>query len=326
MQPQKKIILISLVVGIILMLAKFAAYFITSSNAILTDAAESIVNVLASSFAFYSIYLSSQPRDLNHPYGHGKVEFFSVFIEGTLILLAGILISFKSVYNIFYPHEIKFLLSGAIIIALTGIVNFILGYYLIIKSKLHNSLTLFADGRHLQSDAYTSAGLVAGLILIYYTKINYLDSLLSAALGLFIIYTGYKLLRKSVGGLMDESDFELVDEVISILNEKRNESWIDIHNLRTQRYGTELHLDCHLTLPYYFDLTRVHEEVSKVDRLVNESARAHTEFFIHADPCLPPCCNYCRMPDCPVRSEPKRIDITWTSEEVTRNQKHYVSV
>ena len=326
MQPQKKIILISLVVGIILMLAKFAAYFITSSNAILTDAAESIVNVLASSFAFYSIYLSSQPRDLNHPYGHGKVEFFSVFIEGTLILLAGILISFKSVYNIFYPHEIQFLLSGAIIIALTGIVNFILGYYLIIKSKLHNSLTLFADGRHLQSDAYTSAGLVAGLILIYYTKINYLDSLLSAALGLFIIYTGYKLLRKSVGGLMDESDFELVDEVISILNEKRNESWIDIHNLRTQRYGTELHLDCHLTLPYYFDLTRVHEEVSKVDRLVNESARAHTEFFIHADPCLPQCCNYCRMPDCPVRSEPKRIDITWTSEEVTRNQKHYVSV
>lgn len=326
MQPQKKIILISLVVGIILMLAKFAAYFITSSNAILTDAAESIVNVLASSFAFYSIYLSSQPRDLNHPYGHGKVEFFSVFIEGTLILLAGILISFKSVYNIFYPHEIQFLLSGAIIIALTGIVNFILGYYLIIKSKLHNSLTLFADGRHLQSDAYTSAGLVAGLILIYYTKINYLDSLLSAALGLFIIYTGYKLLRKSVGGLMDESDFELVDEVISILNEKRNESWVDIHNLRTQRYGTELHLDCHLTLPYYFDLTRVHEEVSKVDRLVNESARAHTEFFIHADPCLPQCCNYCRMPDCPVRSEAKRIDITWTSEEVTRNQKHYVSV
>ena len=326
MQPQKKIILISLVVGIILMLAKFAAYFITSSNAILTDAAESIVNVLASSFAFYSIYLSSQPRDLNHPYGHGKVEFFSVFIEGTLILLAGILISFKSVYNIFYPHEIQFLLSGAIIIALTGIVNFILGYYLIIKSKLHNSLTLFADGRHLQSDAYTSAGLVAGLILIYYTKINYLDSLLSAALGLFIIYTGYKLLRKSVGGLMDESDFELVDEVISILNEKRNESWIDIHNLRTQRYGTELHLDCHLTLPYYFDLTRVHEEVSKVDRLVNESAKVQTEFFIHADPCLPQCCNYCRMPDCPVRSGPKQIDITWTSEEVTRNHKHYVSV
>ena len=150
--------------------------------------------------------------------------------------------------------------------------------------------------------------------------------MLSAALGLFIIYTGYKLLRKSVGGLMDESDFELVDEVISILNEKRNESWIDIHNLRTQRYGTELHLDCHLTLPYYFDLTRVHEEVSKVDRLVNESAKVQTEFFIHADPCLPQCCNYCRMPDCPVRSEPKQIDITWTSEEVTRNHKHYVSV
>ncbi len=305
------------------MLAKFTAYFLTSSNAILTDAAESIVNVLASSFAFYSIYLSAQPRDLNHPYGHGKVEFFSVFVEGSLIALAGILITFKSVYNLFYPHEIQFLLSGAIIIAVTGIINYILGYYLVEKSKVYNSLTLFADGKHLQTDAYTSAGLVVGLILIYYTKISYLDSVLSACLGLFIIYTGYKLLRKSVGGLMDESDFELVDEVITILDDKRDDSWIDIHNLRTQRYGAELHIDCHLTLPYYFDLTRVHEEVSRVDKLVNESARVPTEFFIHADPCVPECCHYCRMADCPVRSEPKSLDIAWVPDKVIRNQKHF---
>ena len=89
------------------MLAKFTAYFITSSNSILTDAAESIVNILASLFAFYSIYIAAQPRDNNHPYGHGKVEFFSVFIEGSLIIMAGILICFKSIYNLFYPHEIQ---------------------------------------------------------------------------------------------------------------------------------------------------------------------------------------------------------------------------
>ena len=323
MQTQKKIILLSLVVGILLMLAKFTAYLITSSNSILTDAAESIVNILASLFAFYSIYVAAQPKDLNHPYGHGKVEFFSVFIEGTLIIIAGILISFKSVYNLFYPHEISELIIGTLIIGISGLINYALGYYLIDQSKKHNSLTLNADGKHLQTDAYTSAGLVIGLMLIHFTGLNYLDSILSISIGGFIIYSGYKLVRKSVSGLMDESDFDTSDEIIAILNTHRKDSWIDMHNLRTQRYGPDIHIDCHLTLPYYFDLNKVHEEVSEVDKLVNFKANSRTEFFIHADPCMPECCHYCRMLECTVRSEPKNMDIAWTIENVTKNQKHF---
>lgn len=310
-------------VGILLMLVKFTAYFITSSNSILTDAAESIVNVLASAFAFYSIYIAAQPRDTNHPYGHGKVEFFSVFIEGSLIGIAGILIIFKSIYNLIYPHEINELIAGTIIIAGAGLINFILGYYLISQSKKHNSLPLFADGKHLQTDAYTSAGLVAGLLLIYLTGLNYLDSVLSILIGLFIIYSGYKLVRRSVSGLMDESDFETAEEVISILNANRKNSWIDMHNLRTQRYGPDIHVDCHLTLPYYFDLNKVHEEVSAVDAMMNSKVNSSIEFFIHADPCVPECCHYCRMENCPVRAEPKTTDILWTIENVTRNKKHF---
>jgi cation diffusion facilitator family transporter len=305
------------------MLGKFAAYFITSSNAILTDAAESIVNVLASSFAFYSIYLSARPRDLNHPYGHGKVEFFSMFVEGILILLAGVLIILKSVYNLFYPQQVSSLFDGSIIIAVTGLVNFLLGSYLILQSKKLNSLTLYADGKHLRTDAFSSAGLVLGLLLIYLTGIYYLDSILSILLGLYIIYSGYKLVRKSVGGLMDESDFERVEEVIKILSDNRGDPWIDVHNLRTQRYGPEFHIDCHVTLPYYFDLNHVHEEVSKIDMLINQKGILKTEFFIHSDPCLPECCHYCRMKDCPVRSEEKKIDIEWTMENVTKNKKHF---
>lgn len=305
------------------MLAKFTAYFITGSNSILTDAAESIVNVLASAFAFYSIYLAAQPRDTNHPYGHGKVEFFSVFVEGSLIVIAGILIIFKSAYNLIYPQKISELLAGSIIIAGTGVVNFVLGYYLIRESKRLKSLTLFADGKHLQTDAYTSAGLVAGLTLIQLTGLNYIDSVLSIAIGLFIVYSGYRLVRKSVSGLMDESDFDTADEVISILNSYRKDSWIDMHNLRTQRYGPDIHIDCHLTLPYYFDLNKVHEEVSEVDAMMNSQASSSIEFFIHADPCVPECCHYCRMDDCPVRSEPKTKDIIWTITNVTRNKKHF---
>jgi cation diffusion facilitator family transporter len=243
LQTQKKVILISLVIGVSLMLAKFTAYFITSSNSILTDAAESIVNILAGLFAFYSIYVAAQPRDSNHPYGHGKVEFFSVFIEGSLIVLAGILISFKSAYNLFFPHEISDLMDGTLIIAAAGIINYILGYYLVSQSKKLNSLTLYADGKHLQTDAYTSVGIVAGLILIYFTGLTYLDSILSIVVGFFIIFSGYKLVRKSVSGLMDESDFDAADEIVAILNEHRKESWIDMHNLRTQRYGPDLHID-----------------------------------------------------------------------------------
>lgn len=319
----KKIISLSLIVGILLMLAKFAAYFITSSNSILTDALESIVNVVASAFAFYSIYLTALPKDHNHPYGHGKVEFFSVFLEGTLIVLAGIFIVFKSAYNVLYPHNISSVLTGIYIIAFTGFGNGLLGWYMVTQSKTLNSLTLNADGKHLLVDAFTSFGLVLGLLAIYFTGLLWIDSLISFALGFFIIYNGYRLLRKAVGGLMDESDEEIVNEVISYLNQNRKPEWIDVHNLRTQRYGTAVHIDCHLTLPYYFDLIKVHEEVSLIDKLISKNASITTEFFIHADPCLPQCCHYCNMPNCPVRSQLKTKHIEWNINNVTKNLKHF---
>ncbi len=304
------------------MVVKFCAYLLTNSIFVLTDAAESIVNVVASSFAFFSIYLSSQPRDENHPYGHGKVEFFSVFLEGALILIAGLVIVFKSVYGIFYPHIIHDLLTGAIIIGITGIINGALGYYMINKGKTLPSITIEADGRHLITDMITSIGLVIGLLLINFTKLLVLDSVLAILVGSYIIVTGYKLVRSSVGGLMDETDIKVVTDVVKILNDKRREEWIDIHNFRAQKYGNDLHIDCHLTLPNYFDLNRVHEEVSLVDKMINNEV-TKTELFIHTDPCLPDCCHYCSMPNCPIRSAPKTEHIEWTMDRVIRNKKHF---
>ncbi|TWR31007.1 cation transporter [Mucilaginibacter pallidiroseus] len=323
MKEQKRIILISLVTGIVLMVMKFAAYFLTNSNFILTDAAESIVNVVASSFAFYSIYLASMPRDENHPYGHGKVEYFSVFIEGALIGIAGVIIVLKSVYSFFNPEAIKDLLQGAIIIGFTGAINGGLGYYMIQKGRSLKSITIEADGRHLLTDTVTSVGLVIGLLLIYFTQILWLDSALSILVGCYILYTGYKLIRRSVAGLMDETDFIVVSDMVKVLDDNRRSEWIDIHNLRAQKYGSELHIDCHLTLPNYFDLIKVHEEVKMVETLVNDKAGIRTEFFIHTDPCIPKCCHYCSMPNCPIRAEAKREDIPWTMDIVMRNKKHY---
>jgi cation diffusion facilitator family transporter len=305
------------------MLFKFTAYLITHSNAILTDAVESIVNVIASGFAFYSIHLSSQPKDENHPYGHGKVEFFSVFLEGGLIFIAGLLIVGKAVYNIFFPEQISNLLEGMGMLAFTGLVNFALGTYMIKKGKSLYSLTIMADGKHLQVDSYSTLGLLVGLLLLYMTGVQQIDIVLSLGLGFYILFSGYKLLRKSIGGLMDESDFELINQVVQILEENRKDSWIDVHNLRVQRYGHELHIDCHMTLPNYFDLIKVHEEVSQVDALINKKVHIDTELFIHADPCLPACCHYCNMKNCPIRSEEKKVDIVWDAPLVMRNKKHF---
>lgn len=305
------------------MLIKFGAYFITQSNAILTDAAESIVNVIASAFAFYSIYLAALPKDQNHPYGHGKIEFFSAFVEGSLIILAGIIIIFKSFYNLLYPQNVGEILYGSYLIGFTGLINGVFGWYMLKKSKILNSITLQADANHLIIDAYSSFGLVIGLIIIFITKVNWLDSVLSIAIATFIIYNGYRLTRKSIGGLMDESDVKIIQEIIAYLNINRKNDWIDIHNLRTQRYGSQLHIDCHVTLPYYYDLNKVHHEISEIERVINENVNSETEFFIHADPCIPQCCHYCNKEDCLVREGPKTKNIEWTLENVTKNNKHF---
>lgn len=323
LNKQKNIILIALATGIVLMLVKFTAYLLTRSNAILTDAMESIVNVVASGFAFYSIHLAARPKDQNHPYGHGKVEFFSVFLEGGLIFLAGVLIVGKACYNIFFPETVGNLLEGMGLLAFTGAVNFALGTYMVRQSKALNSLTLLADGKHLKTDAYSTAGLLVGLYAMHLTGKAWIDIVLSLALGSYILYSGYTLLRKSIAGLMDESDMKLVARIAAILQQHRRDDWIDVHNLRVQRYGHELHVDCHVTLPNYYDLNRVHDEVSAIDVLVNTHLHADTELFIHADPCLSSCCHYCRVQDCPIRSAPHAKDIVWDKKIISKNEKHH---
>lgn len=322
-QVKNRAILISLCVSVLLMLAKFVAYFLTHSNAILTDAAESIVNVVASAFAFYSIYLATLPKDENHPYGHGKVEFFSAFVEGVLIALAGVIIVCKSIYDFINQKPIEQLYEGAMIVGIAGLINLFVGLYLIRIGRKHKSLTLEADGKHLLTDSITSAGVVIGVILIQFTKIWWLDGAISIGMGLYIIYSGYQLTRRSVGGLMDESNIELVKDLVGILQKNRAESWIDVHNLRVQQYGQDVHVDCHVTLPYYFDLNTVHREISNIDQLINKSGAYETELFIHADPCLPACCSYCKMTNCPVRAVPYQGEIEWTIDNVTKNQKHF---
>lgn len=304
-----------------IMLLKFLAWYLTDSNAILTDALESIVNVLAGLFAWYSLRLSLKPRDHDHPYGHGKIEFISASLEGALILIAGVAIICKSIFNLIWPQEIHELYSGIWIIAGTGILNMVMGLALLKIETNTKSMTLRANGNHLLSDAVSSAGLVLGLGIIWITNIQWLDNILGIVFGSFIAWTALKILRKSVAGIMDEADFSLLEQLVIHLEENRKDSWIDIHNLRIIQYGSTLHIDCHVTLPWYYDLQKAHEEITALDRLISEKFEK-VELFIHMDPCIPESCRVCGLENCEVRKSPFESRQIWSLDQLLKNRKH----
>ncbi|HEY4651483.1 MAG TPA: cation diffusion facilitator family transporter [Pontibacter sp.] len=309
-------------VGVVLLIAKFVAYFLTNSNAILTDALESIINVVAGGFSLYSLVLSARPRDENHPYGHGKIEFIAATLEGSLILVAGGVIIFKSVYNLFEPHELSQLDIGIILVAVSGAINYAVGYFIQRRGERHNSLVLIAGGKHLKTDAYSTVGILVGLVLIYLTGMIWLDSIVAVLLGGIICYTGYKILRSSVAGIMDEADYELLQRIVKVLNENRRENWIDIHNLRVIKYGATLHIDCHLTVPWYLNVLEAHDEVEAVGALIREKIDPAIELFIHTDPCIAPSCSICSKADCQVRQHTFKERIEWDFEKVISDRKH----
>lgn len=314
--------LFTVFVGIVLLLIKFYAFKATGSNAILTDALESIINVVAGVVALYSLIIAGTPKDRNHPYGHGKVEFLSAGFEGSLIMLAGLIICVKSVYNFFIPHELSSLDLGLVLTALAGGVNYGLGWILERRGRKTDSLTMIADGKHLKSDAYSSAGLVAGLLIIWLTDIIWLDNVVALLFGGLIAYTGFTVTRHSLAGIMDEADEALNARVIKILNNARTENWIDVHNLRIIKYGSQLHIDCHLTIPWYFRVREAHDEVDKLEAVLQAAFTNDVECFVHLDPCIPEACRFCPKQNCPQRGQNFEKTIEWLPENVLLNQKH----
>jgi cation diffusion facilitator family transporter len=214
------------VLALLLFAAKIFAWYITHSVAILTDALESVANVVAGLIGVYSLYVAAKPRDHDHPYGHGKVEFISAAIEGAFIIVAGIMIIYKAAFNLLHPQPIHKLDIGIVLIAGTAVLNFLAGSVCVRIGKKNNSLALIASGRHLRSDMYTTAGIIAGLALLLITGITWIDSLVAIVFAIVILFTGYSILRSSIAGIMDEADMELLKELIATLSENRSPNWI----------------------------------------------------------------------------------------------------
>jgi cation diffusion facilitator family transporter len=310
------------VVSILLLAIKFFAYYSTHSVAILTDALESIVNVAAGLIGLYSLYIAAKPRDMDHPYGHGKAEFLSSAVEGTLVLSAGAIILYKAAQQLFFPETIQKLDVGIWLVAATALINFAVGYYCLQVGRKNNSLALIASGKHLQSDTWSTAGIVIGLALLLITGQKWIDSGVAIGFAFFIMYTGYKILRSSIAGIMDEADERLLTRMVSLLNKNRRESWVDLHNLRVIKYGSVLHLDSHLTVPWYLNVHEAHIEIDALAELIRKEFGESLELFVHSDGCLPFSCRICAKQDCSVRKHNFEKQIEWTLENISSNKKH----
>lgn len=264
---QKRIVIIS----VILFVGKLIAYFLTNSVGILTDALESTVNVITAFISLYSIGVALKPKDANHPFGHGKIESISASVEGFLIILAGLVIIFEALKRLFSPVEIQQLNIGIIIIAAAGVINYILGYFSIKTGRKHNSIALVSGGKHLQSDTYSTIGLLVGLILLLITKIAWIDSAIALLFGSIIIFTGYKILKETTSNLMDQADSKMVKELIELLSKNKSDCWINIHNLKLVKYGDSLHIDCDIILPWYMNILDAHKQSESIMAIISEN-------------------------------------------------------
>jgi cation diffusion facilitator family transporter len=304
--------------SIVILGAKLAAWTLTGSAAVLSDALESFVNVAAGAILLASLRFSAQPADRNHPYGHGKVEFFSAGVEATLIAVAAMLICNEAIRAILAGPVLHELDLGLVLLTAATAGNLAIGAYLIRVGRRANSLALLADGRHLLTDVATSVGVLVGLLLVRMTDIVLLDPLVALAVAGHILFVAFQLAREAVRGLMDEAEPDLLGGMVEALEDARKPWCIDSHSLRAWRSGAIEHVDMHMVVPRYYDADRLHDIADEVEQSLLAASGRPGEAIVHFDPCRPRHCPGCAMEDCPVRAAPFGVRRPLTLERATR--------
>lgn len=284
LREQTFAIRLSLTVGFLMLVGKTYAYLITGSYAILSDAAESVVHVFAVGFAAYSIWLSHQPADRSHPYGHEKINFFSAGMEGMLIVIAAAVIIYQAVAGWITGLQLRNLSTGTMYIFAASVINLALGMYLISRGKRHGSLILIANGHHVLTDSWTSFGVVGGLLLALWTGWLPLDPLVAIGVAVNILWTGSKLLRQSIGGLMDEGDPVLEKQIRAILDEEVRNRNLHYHELRYRHSGTSVWVEVHLLLPRSTRLDDAHRHATEIEAAVKAKLGNPANIITHLEP------------------------------------------
>lgn len=309
---------LSLGVGIAVFGGKLLAYTLTGSNAIFADAMESTVNVVGAGMLVFSLILAAKPPDSNHPYGHGRIEFLSAALEGTAITVAAFLILATSIRDLYVGPAVQSLDLGVALTTAFTLANLLLGRHLVAVGVRTRSIALVADGRHILTDVWTSAGVIAGLLIVRFTGWVFADPLVAIVLAVNVIREGYLLLRSAVGGLMDQADDDTLDLLVALLERVRGDSLIDAHSLRSWRSGARRHVDLHVTVPRYFDVSRIHAIHDSIESGLFGGDPQPGGVVVHFDPCDPSLCRSCQMPDCPIRETAFGQALPFTRERLTR--------
>ncbi|MFN3603613.1 MAG: cation diffusion facilitator family transporter [Leptonema sp. (in: bacteria)] len=290
-----------ILLGFLILFLKLFAYYISGSMALKSDALESLVNILAGLFALYSIFYSKRPADKNHPYGHGKMEFFSAIFEGALIVLASILIVYESIEKLILGFELKKISLGLVINFVAGSINGLLGIFLIRIGKKKSSSALKADGYHLLTDFYTTLGIFIGLIFVALTDNIWFDPLLSFLFGLYLLFTGIRIIIKEMNPLLDTENPEILKKIINSINEINDERIISAHGIRIMQSGNYFHIDVHFIVPEFFTVEEINFFIHSYETKVIQHAGLNGEFHSHFDPCKRAYCSSCSLKNCSIR-------------------------
>lgn len=297
---------LSAIASIVIFTLKMVAYRMTGSTAILSDALESIVNVLAAVVALFVIRFAAQPADEDHPYGHGKAEYFSSTLEGGMIFFAAIMIIAEAVQALLSHEPTQKLEMGLLIVGGAALVNLVLGLYLRRVGTNYKSEALKASGEHVLSDVLTTAGVMVGLGLVLLTGLQWLDPVIAMLVGLHLAYAGFKIVRESLGGLLDQQDLGSLEQLAGAMEKNRVPGVINIHHLRVIRSGRFHHVDAHMVVPEYWDVSQVHSMTSTFEAAVVKDYEFDGELAFHLDPCKKSYCDSCEVPQCPIRLQPFR--------------------
>lgn len=275
---------LSFAFGLLMLAMKWYAYYLTGSTAILSDAAESVIHVIGVGFAVFSLWYSFQPADEEHTYGHHKISYFSAGFEGALIILAAIFIIYVSVKRLIFGIEISNLDKGTYFTFAASVINLILGLFLVWKGKKTNSIILVANGKHVLTDSWTSFGVVAGLLLTWLTGWLPFDPIVAIAAALNILWSGGKLVRQSVGGLMDEGDKKTAESIKNILNQETKRLGLEYHQLRYRESGNVLWLEFHLLFPKNTLLEDSHKIATEMEMKLKTDLNADVNVITHLEP------------------------------------------
>lgn len=293
--------LVSLLMGILIMMLKFQAFHLTQSKAILSDAFESIVNVVAAAFALWAIRASEDPPDQNHPYGHGKIEFVTAVFEGGLISFAALMIAYEAINSLVNGPTLPNLDAGLATILTAGALNGLLGFFLLYTGKKTSSMALTADGKHVLSDFLTSIGIILGLGLVKLTNLAWLDPAMALVMALVLAYTGVPLVRDAINGLIDAADHNLLEKILTAFERHRSPALIRAHHVRAMRNGRRIHVDGHLVLPEFWSVEDAHDYVEKWQQIMTKDIFLEGEMEFHIDPCRRVYCKICEVEPCPIR-------------------------